>query len=94
MPFVASISRLSIANQAPFHRSAAGLSGLVGLMAFAVLVVLTSVNWSTSDETGVERTVEETAPAPYVFGTESSRLLTAHTNLTSLGVLHSQPVQD
>jgi hypothetical protein len=94
MPFVASISRLSIANQAQVRRSAAGLSGLAGLSAFAILVVLTSVNWSTPDETGLERTVEEAASVPSVLGTESSRLLSAHKNLNSFGLLHGQPVQD
>lgn len=91
MPFVASISRLSIANQAPVRRSAAGLAGL---MAFGILVVVTSVKWSTPDEKGVKSTGEETAAAPHGLGTEASRLLIAHKNLNSFGLLHGQPVQD
>ncbi len=94
MPFVASISRLSIANQAPGHRSATSLSGLAGLMAFATLVVLTSVNWSGSDMTSVEGTAEQAVAVPSVLGSESSRLLTAHKNLNSFGLLHGQPAQD
>ena len=94
MPLVAPISRLSIANQAPIRRSAAGLSGLAGLVAFAILVVLTSVNWSTQDARGIDATVEETITARSVLGAESGRLLNAHKSLNSFGVLHSQPVQD
>jgi hypothetical protein len=94
MPLVAPISRLLITNQAPVRRSAAGLSGLAGLMAFAVLVVMTSVNWSNPDATGIDGSVEEIVEAPTGLGSEPSRLLIAHKNLNSFGLLHGQLVQD
>ena len=94
MPLVAPISRLSVANQAPLRRSVAGLSGLAGLMAFAILVVLTSVNWSTPDATGVDGSFEEAAATPNGLGTESSRLLDAHKSLNSFGLLDGRSAQD
>jgi hypothetical protein len=94
MPFVAPISRLLIANQAPARRPVASLSGLAGLLAFAVLVILTSVNWSAPEETGVVGLVEEAPATPDVLSADSSRLLIAHKNLTSFGLLHGQPAQD
>jgi hypothetical protein len=94
MPLVAPISRLSTANQAPVRRSPTGLSGLAGLTAFAVLVVLTSVNWSGADHATLEGVVEPAATPPNGMSADATRLLVAHQNLTGWGLLHSPSVQD
>ncbi|MRD56153.1 hypothetical protein GH816_06330 [Betaproteobacteria bacterium LSUCC0115] len=94
MPLVAPISRLSTVNQAPVRRSPTGLSGLAGLLAFAILVVLTSVNWSVPDHATLEGVVKPAATSPNGLNADATRLLVAHQNLTGWGLLHSSSVQD
>lgn len=94
MPLVAPISRLSTVNQAPIRRSPTGVSGLTGLIAFAVLVVLTSLNWSSPDHATLEGAVEAATSSPIGLSTDTTRLLNAHQNLTGWGLLHSPSAQD
>ena len=94
MPLMAPISRMSAASQNPIRRSAAGLAGSLGAVVFALLLVMTTVDWSRTASVYPNSATEGGAAEAGTSNPDTSRLLSAHRNLNSSGLLHGGSVPD
>jgi len=94
MPLVAPISRMSTASQHPSRRPTAGLAGSLGAVVFALLLLTTTVDWSRTALVHSNSVTEGGSAEVSASNPDTGRLLSAHRNLNSFGLLHGGPAPE